>query len=181
MSDDELLKIVTERYEYRSDGHLYYKIRLRGLSNKTVGTRAGNKHPDYGYITLKILGKYYKEHCLVWLLHNGKLPYNEIDHINNVEDDNRIENLRAATRETNCANRKGWGKSGFKGVSRYKREVRWLAYIRCNGVRYTLGRYNTKEEAARAYDRAAIKLHGEFALLNFSKEDYEDEYQRNAF
>lgn len=54
-----------------------------------------------------------------------------------------------------------------KGVSWNKRREKWQADIGMSGKRKRLGRFNTAEEAARAYDEAAKELHGEFARLNF--------------
>lgn len=93
----------------------------------------------------------------------------EIDHANGNKLDNRRSNLRWATREQNQANRPGsTGRtSKYKGVCWRKRERRWYASIRFKGVVRALGTYLAEDDAARAYDRAARELHGQFAVLNF--------------
>lgn len=82
---------------------------------------------------------------------------------------NQRDNLRVATHHQNCLNRppKKGSSSKYKGVSWYKRGKSWGAYIKLDGKQYHLGRFSTEEEAARAYDAAALHLHGEFAWLNF--------------
>lgn len=94
-------------------------------------------------------------------------PGEHCDHINGDGLDNRRSNLRIANRSQNQMNR-GMQKnntSGFKGVT--SSGNRWCAYIRCGGVSRNLGMFDSPEEAARAYDRRALELHGEFAKLNF--------------
>ncbi len=88
----------------------------------------------------------------------------ETDHINGDGLDNRRANLRVATRTQNGSNRHSWSsKSGFKCV--YARGSRWYAQI--GKERKNLGSFATAEDAARAYDRAALARYGEFAALNF--------------
>lgn len=57
-----------------------------------------------GYVVVKIKGKQIKAHRLVWFLCNKSFPEGEIDHINRIRDDNRIENLRIADRDTQIRN-----------------------------------------------------------------------------
>jgi len=104
-----------------------------------------------------------------------------VDHINGDTMDNRRSNLRICSKGENGRNRKIASKnntSGFKGVSYRKKgpdminewSRPWQAYINYNKKRHHLGMFATAEEAARAYDSKAIKLHGEFARLNFPSE-----------
>lgn len=92
-----------------------------------------------------------------------------VDHINGVRLDNRRCNLRICTRQQNNTNkRKRSNLSGYTGVGK-KESGRWSARIRvCNQGIY-LGTYETKEEAAREYDRAALLYFGEFAKTNFNE------------
>lgn len=92
-----------------------------------------------------------------------------VDHINGDRRDNRKKNLRLVSMDQNAINRKlsSRNKSGFKGVSFRKDTGKWRACISKNGVLIRIGNYETKEQAARAYDKKAIKLHGEYAVLNF--------------
>ena len=93
----------------------------------------------------------------------------EVDHINRDKLDNRSCNLRYATRSQQLAN-SGMRKntiSGYKGVWRHKETIKkWHATIVVNGEKHRLGKYETKEEAALAYNKAAKKYFGEFAFLN---------------
>lgn len=92
-----------------------------------------------------------------------------VDHRNNDGLDNRRENLRVATRSQNQSNqrRRSDNKTGFKGVYFDKNRRRWAVQVQASGKVRCVGRFDTPEEAARAYDTAARELHGAFARLNF--------------
>jgi hypothetical protein len=92
----------------------------------------------------------------------------EIDHINQNGLDNRMVNLRVATKSQNRANvsRRKDNSSGYKGVCRVAKGDKWRAYICVNSKITHLGTFLTKEAAAKAYNEAARKEWGEFAWLN---------------
>jgi hypothetical protein len=97
-------------------------------------------------------------------------PDGEVDHINGNGLDNRKCNLRICTRTENMYNRrpKRGGTSKYKGVwyERHANHGRWRAQIRAGGKAINLGSFHNEEDAAIAYNKAALELHGDFALLN---------------
>lgn len=103
------------------------------------------------------------------VLMGGDRPGFEVDHINLNGLDNRRANLRWATRSQQRANQgpRIDGSSGFKGVSFHRKARKWTAQVQSGGKYYYLGLHATPEDAARAYDRAALELFGEFARINF--------------
>lgn len=96
-------------------------------------------------------------------------PGQMVDHANGNTLDNRRENLRLATPQLNCVNRKYTSASGFRGVS--KAGNRWRAAITVNQQMIYAGSFVTPEDAARRYDELAFKHFGDFAILNFPRED----------
>lgn len=93
----------------------------------------------------------------------------EVDHANGDGLDNRRSNLRVCTHQQNMRNmtRLVTGSSPFKGVSWFRRDQCWRAYIVSDAKQKHLGYFVDEIEAARAYDKAAREFFGEFALLNF--------------
>ena len=97
------------------------------------------------------------------------VDYDElVDHANRMKWDNRKKNLRICNHSQNLSNQKirSDNTSGYKGVSWDKERMKWETRISTQGRSKFLGRYLTKEEAAQAYNEAALKYYGEFALLN---------------
>jgi hypothetical protein len=94
-------------------------------------------------------------------------PNDEVDHINGDGLDNRRENLRLCSHSQNLCNQGSTENSSsqFKGVYRSKRG-RWRAELNYEGCRYRLGIFDSEREAALAYDRKALEIHGDFARPN---------------
>jgi len=117
------------------------------------------------YRIAKIRGERYKAHRLIWKWTYGKDPAAELDHCNGIPTDNRLINLREATRSENLCNRRPHKRntSGLKGVRRDG--TRWAAKIEKDHQRFHLGIFDTPEEAHQAYCEAAKRLHGDFARL----------------
>lgn len=145
-----------------------------GLSwTKTRGSRA-KKDTDAGCLNHKTKYYYirfndilYLAHRIIWFLHYGSDPPAFIDHIDRNKQNNKINNLREATQtqqnQNSCA--KSNNKSGYKGVRKHV-SGKWHAYIKVDNKQISLKYYDTKEEAALAYNEAALKYFGEFAYLN---------------
>ena len=130
-----------------------------------VGAIAGCLSKNHGYRYIRIDGRLYKEHRLIWLWMTGVWPTHGIDHINGTRSDNRWINLREATQSQNLANagRRIDNTSGFKGVTWVKQTRRWMAQTTKAGRHIHLGYFATAEEAHVAYVAAAHEHHGEFA------------------
>ncbi len=129
---------------------------------KTSGHRAICVKADQGYVQVTVAQ-------IVWECFFGPLPEHlAIDHINNNPADTRLENLRRATQAQVTRNsriRKN-NKSGYKGVSYDQKSGRYQAKITTDRQQTHLGRFLSARKAALAYDRAAVRLHGEFARTN---------------
>lgn len=120
-----------------------------------------------GYRIVMIDGKNHRAHRLVWLLLNGKLPENDIDHVNGVRSDNRPSNLREATRSQNNENQRrprGNSRSPYLGVTWHAQSKRWAARITTCGRLKHLGLFATPEQARDAYIAAKRSLHSHGTL-----------------
>lgn len=153
---------VHDLFEYR-DGSLFWKISKRGIKreSKLAGTY------QHGYIQVRFRKEHYYAHRIVWLMFYGEWPAQLIDHIDRDKSNNRIENLRLASKSQNNVNARrarSDSRSGYRGV--HARRGRWAASIRMNGERRFLGSFASVELAAAAYDSAAREMHGEFAFQN---------------
>jgi len=136
-----------------------------GIFTWINGPRSGKRAGcllQHGYRNININGKSYGEHRLAWLYVNGEMPTNNIDHINGVPSDNRIENLRECSQSQNKQNARP--KTGYlKGAFFDKSKGKCRASIGPRGsVRY-LGVFESQDQAHEAYALAAKQMYGEFA------------------
>lgn len=163
---------IQEHFRYDPiDGSLYHR-RING--RKFADVKAGYINKQ-GYRIIKWKRRTLCASWVVWMYHTGAWPKDTMDHINASRGDDRIENLREATRSQNCINKRlFWKKpaSGFRGV-KISRD-RFQAVLKAGKDEFYLGTFDTAEEAARNYDEAARKHHGEFARLNFPDKPVRD-------
>lgn len=134
---------------------------LKSYRNQHTGKVAGSLDKD-GYRVIKINRKPYRAHNLAWLYVYGCLPKNIIDHIDGSKDNNAISNLRDVTYAENSHNQRRAHKdslTGFIGIDYNKTKKRYRARIQLNGMRVTLGGFDTPEKAHNAYLQAKRQLH----------------------
>jgi hypothetical protein len=154
------VEAVRSRLDYEPDTGLF---RWRGTVNKNKKIRAGDiagTGRSDGYITIGVAGTQYLAHRLVWLYVHGFLPPNDVDHIDGDRKNNRLGNLRLATRSENHQNRHvARSNSGRIGVSYCAREQKWRAYINVGGKMKSLGYHASSDDASRAYLAAKAVYH----------------------
>ena len=162
------LELMRRTFFYPSpEGKLY---NLTSRSNAAIMLDEAGSLNENGYLRVRVGGVVYGVHRIVYAMRNGinLSPTMQIDHINGDRTDNRIDNLRLATHAQNMRNTKisSRNTTGYKGVSWYDCNKKFVSRIHLNSKKIHLGSFNTKEEAALAYNAAALKYHGEFAQLN---------------
>lgn len=158
-------------------GHLTWRHRDTSLfasehaakvwNAKYPGTQAlGNVKKGRGYLKGLLFGKTYATHRVIWAFVHGEWPPHgiDIDHINGDHSDNRIANLRLATRAENGRNRGPQKGRRFKGV--VKEWNRWTARCSVNGQVHLRHGLPTEAAAAAAYNEMSAFLHGEFSRPN---------------
>lgn len=144
------------------------------------GLPAGHHHNN-GYVHIGIDGEDYSAHRLAWLYIFGAWPTAEhMDHINRVRHDNRICNLREASRSENGQNvsLSSSNSSGYRGVSRCNKYNCWRAQIKLNGKPKHLGYFETPQLASAAYCAAAALLHTHNPATTPQPPDHAREEQR---
>jgi hypothetical protein len=134
--------------------------RIKGAGGKT-GSPAGYAD-SYGYLRIMIDRKMYKAHRLVWLYVYGKWPDCTIDHRNGIVSDNRMVNIREATRVENQQNlkKRSDNSTGFMNVSFNSKRKKFMSYINYKGKRLYLGSdYDTAEQAHTVFLQAKSEIH----------------------
>ena len=138
-------------------------------NSKYARTPAFTQIGKNGYASGTIDSKRLLAHRVAMAMRLGYWPNETVDHINGVRTDNRLSNLRLATRQQQSRNTSSShnGTSRFLGVSWRKERGHFRANIFLNGKQTFLGSFDNEEDAARAYDAAAREHFKEFARCNF--------------
>lgn len=139
--------------------------RLVGTShNAKAGSIAGGVSHGGRYRIISVRAKLYYAHRLAWLYIFGVWPKIQVDHANGDRRDNRLCNLREATRRENSWNvgLRRDNTSGFRGVSWHRQKARWCARIWVRGRCKCLGYFHTPEAASTVYEAEATNLFGKF-------------------
>lgn len=128
------------------------------------GFTARNKD---GYHHGTILQIHHLAHRVIWALQTGAWPKDEIDHQDTDPGNNRWINLREATHAENMRNQRTpiTNKSGIRGVFWHGGNQSWCAAISHENKNHTLGYFDSKEDAAKAYAEASARLHGNFGRI----------------
>ena len=148
-----------ELFSYSPEtGELRWAIKA---SRKVIPGNIAGCITHYGYRQVRVDGKFYKAHRIIWLMQTGQWPKDEIDHINGQRDDNRLANLREATSGENKQNlaKRSDNTSGHTGVLFEKRCKKWYSLVHVEGKAHCTGYYDTSEQAAAAYAAAKAELH----------------------
>ncbi len=149
---------VFDLFEYR-DGHLYYRKIRKGHRSLAGGVA------NTGYWRVNIDGKKYQTHRLIYLMFYGRVP-EFVDHIDGDKTNNRIENLRAATRAQNQHNRRVRhdSVSGSKNVRWDKKAAKWRVVMRLTQHKQQhIGFFDDFELAKFVASEYHDKYHGDFA------------------
>jgi hypothetical protein len=152
--------------DYQTAINLFYFDKNGVLFNKiTRGSKSLKDKPvgnlnTTGALQVKVNSKCYLVHRVIWLLTYGEFPKFDIDHINGIRTDNRIENLRECKSFENAQNRvvHSNNKEKLQGVWLHKKGI-WRAEIMVKGKRIHLGLHKSPELAHKAYLEAKIKHH----------------------
>jgi len=152
---------IKARVRFDSETGKLHRVTASGGSK--VGQETGSMSSS-GYLGVGICGKAFLCHRIAWLLHYGEWPEFEVDHINGMKTDNRISNLRSATRSENVnnTNLRSDSTSGYKGVNYSNQHGRYRARIVVKGKRMHVGMYDTPEQAHEALCAARNAYHGKF-------------------
>ena len=157
LTADQLREVL----HYNPDTGVFLRY-VNSRRRKNMLVPAGGKS-FFGHIAIYVLKKAYQSHRLAWLYVHGTWPNQDIDHINGIPFDNRISNLRQATKSVNAQNRRtsSAGEDRLLGVAMLKRDIpkRFTAAITRNGKKHFLGYFYTPEEAHQAYVRAKRIFH----------------------
>ena len=133
-----------------------------------IGKRAGCLRYD-GYLIVRFQKTNYYLHRVIWAITHDEWPKELIDHIDKNRQNNKLSNLRQATKKENQRNRTSATNtsSQYLGVCYHIRNKKWQAQgIGPDGKNVYLGQFETEVEAADAYDNYALITYGDYASIN---------------
>lgn len=143
------------------DGKLYWKNKTAPRSNRIViGQEVGNVFCGGRYLQTSVDQRKYLIHRIIWMMHYGKFPSFQIDHIDGDGLNNRISNLRDVPDLDNKRNmsRRIDNKSGITGISWHRKGKKWVVQIQDKGEHVYLGLFSSIEEAAIARRNAEERI-----------------------
>ena len=177
LTPDELRKLL--RYDPET-GKLFWRKRepatFSATAKRTAEHVCANWNARYaekeaftakslnGYKTGAIFNRNYYAHRVAWAITHSSWPKQEIDHVNGNPSDNRLFNIREASRSQNERNKgiRRNNTSGYSGVSPHSQMKKWVASITVDGVQKHLGVFDTVTDAHDAYRSAARNFHQEY-------------------
>ena len=177
---------VRELFDYDPETGTLTRIALPGRWCKTVQTsrRPAGYMSNQGYYNVKIDGKSYRAHRVIWLWVYGYFPEGDLDHINRVRSDNRLSNLRESSRSCNVfnSNKRTDSEVKVRGVAERRDRAGGVRYTATIGVRGVSVRQVTTEDfiEAVAHRLAAEQCLGvyELAGIDTDASSYIKEYLR---
>lgn len=136
--------------------------RAANWNARKAGKHALNADNGDGYFVGRVWGGVHRAHRVIWAMHYGEWPTGDVDHINGNRKDNRIANLRAATKGENARNaaKRRDNTSGICGVCWHRHSGKWIARIKADGKSVFLGRFANLEDAVRARKMAEARIGG---------------------
>lgn len=132
------------------------------------GDIAGHKRKNkYWYVSFNY-SQLLVHRVVYFMYYKTDITNYKIDHIDQDQSNNKVENLRIATHQQQQFNKKGKQNSSskYKGVNWAKQQNKWRASICVNKKRMHIAYFENEIDAAKAYDAAAKQHHGQFAFLN---------------
>ena len=154
-------------WKQRPENHFYSKRSFKQFSGRYSGKVAGHRNKRHKYLEVRLDGKLYKGHRIIYKMLTGKEPSLIIDHIDGDVTNDNLSNLREANSQENARNstkRTKNGTSKYKGVFLDENGL-WSSVITVNDV--GIVEYaNSEHEAAKSYNKKATEMFGEFAKLN---------------
>jgi hypothetical protein len=157
VTHDQLLRLLS--YDPATGAFTWRRVQ----AGDTAGWRGAS-----GYWIVRVDGLAYQAHRLAWFYTNGAWPPYEVDHIDGKKTNNRLANLRPASRAQNARNAVSQrrSKSGVRGVYPCAVTGLWLSQVTVGGIRHYVGRFADIAEATAARNAAAVRLHEEFARMS---------------